>query len=83
MVEAARQVAAEEELDIDADHITPRKLGCLLKKGRFGKREAGAGVRGWNIKRAEFGRWAASLGLGAGKNALQEAGEASPAGQQD
>jgi len=82
VIEAARQVAAEEELDIDADHITARRLGRLLKKMRFEQARGGAGVRGWNIKNAELGRWAASLELDSGKKAMREAVEASPAAPQ-
>jgi hypothetical protein len=49
-----------------------------LKKMRFEQAGGGADVRGWNIRKAELGRWAASLGLDSGKKALREAAEAPP-----
>ncbi len=54
----------KEELDIDLDDITSRRVGRILGKMRFIKnRASGSGTRQWRIRISDLVKWARSYGL--------------------
>lgn len=64
ITETAREIAQDEELPIDLDHITERRIGWILKKLRVDKwREPGTGKRGWSISKFEMQRFLKAFGL--------------------
>jgi hypothetical protein len=62
--QAAKEIAEGQELGIDSDHLTEKRIGWILKKLRLDKgREAGTGKRGWQVSKSEMQRWINAFGL--------------------
>ena len=52
------------EIDINPDYVTSRRIGHTLKKMRLVKsRQGHTGKNGWLVSLGELGRWAAGYGL--------------------
>ena len=64
ITEALVQIAKDDEVDIDIDTITTRRVGRLLGKLRFGKiRSNHKGLRQWVVTPSDLRRLAISYGL--------------------
>lgn len=64
ITESAKRIAEEQELDIDIESITSRRIGRAMGKMRFKqKREAGKGTKGWTVTAEELQGWVVSQGL--------------------
>jgi hypothetical protein len=64
ITETAKEIAEGEELGIDAELITEKRIGWILKKLRVTKyREPGTGKRGWMISPFEMQRYVNAYGL--------------------
>jgi len=64
ITQAAKDIAEEQELGIDSEHLTEKRIGWILKKLRMDNgRESGTGKRGWDISKSEMQRWIVSFGL--------------------
>jgi len=58
------KIAEDDEVDIEIDNISTRKVGRVLAKMRFtSKRPNGSKPRGWAITRNELSRFCLSYGL--------------------
>jgi hypothetical protein len=64
VTDAAVKIAQDDELDIDPDYITARRVGRILGKMRLKKeREAGKGTRKWALSLRDLRRWALSCAI--------------------
>jgi hypothetical protein len=64
ITEAAIEIAEQQELGIERDQLTEKRIGWILKKLRLDKaREGSTGKRGWRISKTEMQRWIVSFGL--------------------
>ncbi|MCA9942034.1 MAG: DUF3854 domain-containing protein [Anaerolineales bacterium] len=60
----AHKVIEDDELDLDTDKITSRKIGRVLGTMRFVKeREPGTGNRGWKVGLDDLERWTTAYGM--------------------
>ena len=65
VTDATVQAAEENESDIDAQSITSRRVGRVLRKMRLEQhREAGGGRRGWVVSTETIRAWAERYGVG-------------------
>jgi hypothetical protein len=64
VTDTAVKIAQNEELDIDPESITSRRVGRVLGKMRLKKeREAGKGTRRWALTLKDLRRWALSYAI--------------------
>jgi hypothetical protein len=64
VTDAAVKIAQDNELDIDPDYITSRRVGRILGKMRLRKeREAGKGTRKWALSLRDLHRWTLSYAI--------------------
>ena len=64
ITETVVQIAKDDEVDIEIDTITSRRIGRILGKMRFGRdRQGGRGPRRWLVREHELRRQAISYGL--------------------
>lgn len=59
---AAKQIAEDDELDIDAEYITSKRIGRILAKMRF-KKDKNTSKRAWVIELKDIDRWSTSYGI--------------------
>lgn len=63
ITDAARKIVEDEEMDIDPEHVTSRRVGRALGKMRIAKADQSGGKqRGWAITLGELERWCVSYG---------------------
>ena len=64
ITDAAQEIARDEDLDLDVEHLTSRRIGRSLGKMRLTPhRQPGKGKRQWEVTWAELERWTATYGL--------------------
>jgi hypothetical protein len=64
ITEAAQHIAEQEELGIDLDKITGRRIGWILKRLRFPhRREGKAGNKGWLVSRVDLQKYFIAFNL--------------------
>jgi hypothetical protein len=64
ITEAAQHIAEQEELGIDLEKITSRRIGWILKRLRLQhKREPGSGKKGWQVSRVELQKYFIAFNL--------------------
>ena len=64
ITQAAHSLIDSNEIDIDPQYITSRKVGTVLSKMRFNKaRQPHSGKKGWLVTLNEVIRWSNSYGL--------------------
>ena len=65
ITDAAKKLAEDEEMDIDPEHVSSRRVGRTLGKMRIKKADQSGGKqRGWAITLADLERWCVSYGYG-------------------
>ena len=61
---AAHSLLATQELDLNPDNVTSRRIGRLLRKMRLtNTRQPGTGKMGWLVSLDDVMRWAVSYGM--------------------
>jgi len=64
LTDRAVKIVKEQELDVDTEYITSRRLGRILGKMRLQKeREAGTGRRQWRITWKDLERWTSTYAI--------------------
>lgn len=60
----AHKVINDNELDLDTEKVTSRRIGHVLGKMRLAKeREPGTGARGWKVTLDDLERWTTAYGM--------------------
>lgn len=60
---AAKQIAEDDELDIDDDRINSKRIGRIIAKMRLESNKNRKKARGWIVSRQVIERWGASYGV--------------------
>lgn len=64
ITQVAHGIMEHQEIDINYETVTSRRIGNVLKKMRFNKRrQGGTGKNGWIVSLEDVIRWAVSYGL--------------------